>query len=46
VLSVVATGSNFADARAQAYAGLAKISLEGSHHRSDIAAKVVEGSVN
>jgi phosphoribosylamine--glycine ligase len=46
VLSVVATGSNFADARTQAYAGLAKISLEGSHHRTDIAAKVVEGLVN
>jgi phosphoribosylamine--glycine ligase len=46
VLSVVATGANFADARNHAYAGLAKISLEGSHHRTDIAAKVVEGQAN
>jgi phosphoribosylamine---glycine ligase len=46
VLSVVATGANFKDARTQAYAGLAKISLEGSHHRTDIAAKVVEGKVH
>jgi phosphoribosylamine--glycine ligase len=46
VLSVVATGSTFKDARALAYEGLAKISLEGSHHRTDIAAKVVEGQVN
>jgi len=46
VLSVVASGADFASARALAYEGLAKISLEGSHHRSDIAAKVVEGAQN
>jgi phosphoribosylamine--glycine ligase len=40
VLSVVATGTDFASARKQAYAGIEKIQLEGSHYRSDIAAKV------
>jgi len=40
VLSVVATGKNFAGARDQAYEGLAEIHLEGSHYRTDIAAKV------
>jgi phosphoribosylamine---glycine ligase len=40
VLSVVATGTDFNSARKQAYAGIEKISLEGSHYRSDIAAKV------
>jgi phosphoribosylamine--glycine ligase len=37
---VVATGPDFASARAQAYEGLAHINLEGSHYRTDIAAKV------
>jgi len=40
VLSVVATGTDFASARKQAYAGIEKIQLEGSHYRKDIAAKV------
>jgi phosphoribosylamine--glycine ligase len=40
VLSVVATGTDFASARKQAYAGIEKIQLEASHYRSDIAAKV------
>lgn len=40
VLSVVATGTDFAGARAQAYAGIEKIQLQGSHYRKDIAAKV------
>ena len=40
VLSVVATGHDFASARKQAYSGIEKIQLEGSHYRSDIAAKV------
>jgi len=42
VLSVVATGTDFNSARKQAYAGIEKISLEGSHYRSDIAAKVAD----
>jgi phosphoribosylamine--glycine ligase len=40
VLSVVATGTDFASARKQAYAGIEKIQLESSHYRKDIAAKV------
>ena len=42
VLSVVATGADFAAARAKAYAALQTIGLEGSHYRSDIAAKVAQ----
>jgi len=40
VLSVVATGTDFADARAHAYEALGHIELAGSHYRTDIAAKV------
>ncbi|MDE2591892.1 MAG: phosphoribosylamine--glycine ligase [Actinomycetales bacterium] len=40
VLSVVASGHDFAGARAHAYAAIEKISLQGSHYRKDIAAKV------
>lgn len=40
VLSVVATGADFSAARASAYAAMEKIKLQGSHYRSDIAAKV------
>jgi phosphoribosylamine--glycine ligase len=40
VLSVVALGDTFADARAKAYAALESIELEGSHYRTDIAEKV------
>jgi phosphoribosylamine--glycine ligase len=42
VLSVVATGADFGEARTRAYDALGKISLEGSHYRSDIAAKVAK----
>lgn len=41
VLSVVASGKDFAGARAHAYEAIEKISLQGSHYRKDIAAKVV-----
>lgn len=44
VLSVVGRGPDVAAARAAAYAGVAKISLRGSHHRSDIAARMPEPS--
>ena len=37
VLSVVGLGHDLASARQRAYAGVARIDLEGSHHRSDIA---------
>lgn len=40
VLSVVALGDDFADARARAYAALELITLEGGQARSDIAARV------
>jgi len=42
VLSVVALGSTFREARAAAYAGLELIGLEGGQYRSDIALRVVE----
>lgn len=40
VLNVVAVGDSFAAARAQAYAALGDIHLDGSHYRRDIAARV------
>ncbi|WP_105567511.1 phosphoribosylamine--glycine ligase [Microbacterium halophytorum] len=40
VLNVVATAPTFAEARDRAYEAIALIGLEGSHHRTDIAAKV------
>lgn len=42
VLSVVATASDFVTARAQAYDAIGRITLEGSHFRTDIAARVAE----
>jgi phosphoribosylamine---glycine ligase len=42
VLSVVAVGKTFKKARKRAYKAIAKIKLEGSHFRQDIAAKVSE----
>ena len=42
VLSVVASAKDFATARKLAYANIEKIQLEGSHFRTDIAAKVSE----
>jgi len=45
VLSVVATGSDLAGARAAAYDLVAQVGLRGSHHRTDIAAAAAEGRV-
>jgi phosphoribosylamine---glycine ligase len=42
VLSVVALGSDFADARARVYAALETIQLEGGQYRTDIALRVAE----
>jgi len=42
VLSVVATGADFAEARSRAYLALEAIELEGGQYRTDIAAKVSE----
>ncbi|MEN9620492.1 MAG: phosphoribosylamine--glycine ligase, partial [Actinomycetota bacterium] len=41
VLSVVATGSDFAQARARAYEAIGRIGLEGGQYRTDIALRVV-----
>lgn len=41
VMSVIATGATFADARKSAYDTLESIRLEGSHYRRDIALRVV-----
>ncbi len=40
VLSVVATGASFAEARTKVYAALDTIHLEGGHYRTDIALRV------
>ncbi|BDZ48101.1 hypothetical protein GCM10025867_03420 [Frondihabitans sucicola] len=40
VLSVVATGAGFAEARSRAYEALSKIGLDGGQYRHDIAEKV------
>lgn len=40
VLSVVGVGADLAAARTAAYAGVDRIALAGSHHRTDIAARV------
>ncbi|MFC7878457.1 phosphoribosylamine--glycine ligase [Isoptericola sp. NPDC057391] len=45
VLSVVGRGADLTAARAASYAGVEKIALDGSHHRSDIALKAERGEV-
>ena len=40
ILAVTAVGSDVADARGRAYEAVRKIRIDGSHHRSDIAAGV------
>jgi phosphoribosylamine--glycine ligase len=40
ILAVTAVGDDVEDARAQAYAAVGRITIDGSHHRSDIAAGV------
>jgi phosphoribosylamine--glycine ligase len=44
VLSVTASGTDLARARERAYAAVDRIRLDGSHHRTDIAAKAAAGS--
>ncbi|HEU4676461.1 MAG TPA: phosphoribosylamine--glycine ligase [Motilibacteraceae bacterium] len=46
VLCVTATGADLAAAREAAYAGVAKVRLRGSHHRSDIALAAERGEVS
>ncbi|MFS8098276.1 phosphoribosylamine--glycine ligase [Lentzea alba] len=45
VLSVVGTGKSLSKARDRAYKRIADIHLTGSHHRSDIASKAVDGQI-
>jgi phosphoribosylamine---glycine ligase len=45
VLSVTAVGRNLSEARTRAYEAIACISLDGSHHRTDIALAAAEGRV-
>ncbi|MGZ5416808.1 MAG: phosphoribosylamine--glycine ligase [Nocardioides sp.] len=40
VLAVTAVGADVAEARTRAYEGVAKIRVDGGHHRTDIAAEV------
>jgi phosphoribosylamine--glycine ligase len=41
VLSVVATGAGFEEARSRVYEAVGRISLDGAQHRTDIAAQVI-----
>lgn len=45
VLSVTAVGDDLAQAHSRAYQGVGRIQLEGSHHRTDIAAAALRGEV-
>jgi phosphoribosylamine---glycine ligase len=45
VLSVVGTGADLAEARADAYRRLSGVHLAGSHHRTDIALRAARGEV-
>ena len=45
VLAVTAVGDDLAQARARAYAGVAQISIDGAHHRTDIALKAEQGTM-
>ncbi|MET9445926.1 phosphoribosylamine--glycine ligase [Streptomyces cinerochromogenes] len=44
VLSVTATGKDLAEARERAYRAVGRIRLDGSQHRTDIAAKVAQSA--
>jgi phosphoribosylamine--glycine ligase len=46
VLSLTATGPTLEVARDAAYAGVDQITLDGGHHRSDIALLAVRGDIN
>lgn len=45
VLAVTAYGADLAEARRRAYAGVAEITIDGAHHRADIAAKAEQGTI-
>jgi phosphoribosylamine---glycine ligase len=46
VLCVTAVGADLAQARSRAYAGVAEIALDGSHHRTDIALAAERGDIS
>lgn len=46
VLTVTARAATLAEARDTAYAALAEIELPGGHHRTDIAAKAIDGLIS
>ena len=46
VLSVVGTGPSLSAARDEAYRLVSLVELTGSHHRSDIALRAVQGDVH
>lgn len=43
MLSVTATGEDLTQARDRAYTAVARIQLDGAHHRTDIALKAATG---
>ena len=45
VLSVTATGADLAAARERAYQLVGQVQLRGSHHRTDIAAAAIDGTI-
>ncbi|MGZ5371383.1 phosphoribosylamine--glycine ligase [Aeromicrobium sp.] len=45
ILAVTAVGSDLTEARARAYEGIALIKIDGAHHRTDIAAKAEQGTI-
>ena len=45
VLAVTAVGDDLAQARARAYEGVGKIAIDGAHHRTDIALKAEQGTI-
>ena len=45
VLSVTATGADLAAARERAYQLVDQVQLRGSHHRTDIAAAAIDGTI-
>ena len=45
VVAVTARAETLADARDTAYTALAEIELPGGHHRTDIAAKAIDGLI-
>ncbi|MFJ9816106.1 phosphoribosylamine--glycine ligase [Streptomyces sp. NPDC101151] len=45
VLSVTATGKDLTEARERAYRAVARVRLDGSQHRTDIAAKAAEAAM-